>query len=106
MPNSILQILVLGLLKKDHEIRVLSDAEISVIIFFNISKFYNFWTPKTILPTILEKYQTNSGIYCVMRSTTFLSDLLRTSVSSFSPNNRIKIFRICKPWKCLQRWTW
>ncbi|KAM0854139.1 hypothetical protein ACQ4PT_050597 [Festuca glaucescens] len=50
-----------GLLKKAREIGVLCDAEVGVVIFSSAGKLYDFWTPKTTLPRILEKYQTNSG---------------------------------------------
>ncbi|VAH07611.1 unnamed protein product [Triticum turgidum subsp. durum] len=50
-----------GLVKKAREIGVLCDAEVGVVIFSSAGKLYDFWTPKTTLPRILEKYQTNSG---------------------------------------------
>ncbi|CAM0955430.1 unnamed protein product [Alopecurus aequalis] len=50
-----------GLLKKAKEIGVLCDAEVGVVIFSSAGKLYDFCTPGTKIPRILEKYQTNSG---------------------------------------------
>nr|ASZ79966.1 MADS4 [Bambusa multiplex] len=50
-----------GILKKAREISVLCDAEVGVVIFSSVGKLYDYCSPKTTLPRILEKYQTNSG---------------------------------------------
>nr|ABG90947.1 PI [Joinvillea ascendens] len=50
-----------GILKKAREISVLCDAEVGVVIFSSAGKLYDYCSPKTTLPKILEKYQTNSG---------------------------------------------
>nr|AMO12829.1 PISTILLATA-like MADS-box transcription factor PI-1 [Pharus virescens] len=50
-----------GILKKAREISVLCDAEVGVVIFSSAGKLYDFYSPRTTLPKILEKYQTNSG---------------------------------------------
>ncbi|KQK06172.1 MADS-box transcription factor 4-like isoform X2 [Brachypodium distachyon] len=50
-----------GLVKKAREISVLCDAEVGVVIFSSAGKLHDFCSPKTTLPRILEKYQTNSG---------------------------------------------
>nr|AMO12844.1 PISTILLATA-like MADS-box protein [Ecdeiocolea monostachya] len=50
-----------GILKKAREISVLCEAEVGVVIFSSAGKLYDFCSPKTSLPKILEKYQSNSG---------------------------------------------
>nr|AMO12832.1 PISTILLATA-like MADS-box transcription factor PI-1 [Lithachne humilis] len=50
-----------GILKKAREIGVLCDAEVGVVIFSSAGKLYDYCSPKTTLPRISEKYQTNSG---------------------------------------------
>nr|ASZ80016.1 MADS4 [Dendrocalamus latiflorus] len=50
-----------GIFKKAREIGVLCDAEVGVVIFSSVGKLYDYCSPKTTLPRILEKYQTNSG---------------------------------------------
>ncbi|KAL6620274.1 hypothetical protein ACP70R_035413 [Stipagrostis hirtigluma subsp. patula] len=50
-----------GIIKKAREIGVLCDAEVGVVIFSSGGKLYDYCSPRTTLPRILEKYQTNSG---------------------------------------------
>nr|ABG90946.1 PI1 [Streptochaeta angustifolia] len=50
-----------GILKKAREISVLCDAEVGVVVFSSAGKLYDYCSPKTTLPKILEKYQANSG---------------------------------------------
>nr|AHM92064.1 MADS-box protein 4 [Phyllostachys edulis] len=50
-----------GVFKKTREIGVLCDAQVGVVIFSSVGKLYDYCSPKTTLPKILEKYQTNSG---------------------------------------------
>nr|AMO12839.1 PISTILLATA-like MADS-box protein [Elegia elephantina] len=50
-----------GIIKKAKEISVLCNAEVSVVIFSSAGKLYEFCSPRTTLPKMLEKYQNNSG---------------------------------------------
>eukprot|EP00262_Sarcandra_glabra_P012913 TRINITY_DN3437_c0_g1_i1.p1 TRINITY_DN3437_c0_g1~~TRINITY_DN3437_c0_g1_i1.p1 ORF type:complete len:211 (-),score=43.71 TRINITY_DN3437_c0_g1_i1:253-885(-) len=50
-----------GIVKKAKEITVLCDAKVSLIIFSNTGKMFEFVSPSTTLMDMLERYQTNSG---------------------------------------------
>nr|ACR16042.1 GLOBOSA-like MADS-box transcription factor [Hypoxis villosa] len=50
-----------GIMKKAREISVLCDAKVAVVVFSSSGKMFDFCTPTTTLPGILEKYQQNSG---------------------------------------------
>ncbi|XP_062224491.1 MADS-box transcription factor 2-like [Phragmites australis] len=49
------------IIKKAREIDVLCDAEVGIVIFSSGGKLYDYYSPRTRLSRILEKYQTNSG---------------------------------------------
>ncbi|KAJ3678074.1 hypothetical protein LUZ60_001877 [Juncus effusus] len=50
-----------GIIKKAKEISVLCDCTVSIIIFSSSGKMFEFCSPSTSLPALLEKYQNNSG---------------------------------------------
>nr|BAD80746.1 MADS-box transcription factor [Commelina communis] len=50
-----------GIIKKAREISVLCEAAVSVVIFSSSGKMFDYCSPNTTLPKILEKYQTDSG---------------------------------------------
>ncbi|KAJ3708286.1 hypothetical protein LUZ61_011991 [Rhynchospora tenuis] len=50
-----------GIIKKAREISVLCDCTVSIIIFSSSGKHFEFCSPSTTLPALLEKYQNNSG---------------------------------------------
>ncbi|XP_078181774.1 K-box region and MADS-box transcription factor family protein isoform X4 [Carex rostrata] len=50
-----------GIIKKAREISVLCDCTVSIVIFSSSGKLFEFCSPSTTLPALLEKYQNNSG---------------------------------------------
>ncbi|CAL9120250.1 unnamed protein product [Musa textilis] len=50
-----------GIIKKAREISILCDTHVSVVVFSSSGKMSDYCTPTTALPTILERYQQNSG---------------------------------------------
>ncbi|KAK1292506.1 MADS-box transcription factor 2 [Acorus calamus] len=50
-----------GIMKKAKEISVLCEAKVSLLVFSSSGKLYEFCSPATSLPQILEKYHQHSG---------------------------------------------
>ncbi|XP_057443292.1 MADS-box protein FBP24 [Lotus japonicus] len=52
-----------GLLKKTHELSVLCDAQIGLIIFSSNGKLFQYCTHPLSMEQIIEKYERSKGIY-------------------------------------------
>nr|BAD93168.1 MADS-box transcription factor GbMADS4 [Ginkgo biloba] len=50
-----------GLLKKAHELSVLCDAEIAVILFSSTGKLFEYCSPRSSIKTVIDRYQRVSG---------------------------------------------
>nr|UTQ10905.1 MADS-box transcription factor AP3 [Lagerstroemia indica] len=51
-----------GLFKKAHELSVLCDAKVSIIVISGTDKLYDYISPSTSIKQLLDLYQTKSGI--------------------------------------------
>ncbi|KAD3640720.1 hypothetical protein E3N88_29943 [Mikania micrantha] len=51
-----------GIFKKAHELTVLCDANVSLIIFSNTGKFHEYISPSTTTKKIYDMYQTTLGL--------------------------------------------
>ncbi|KAJ0642891.1 putative transcription factor MADS-type1 family [Helianthus annuus] len=50
-----------GIFKKAHELTVLCDAKVSLIMFSNTGKFHEYISPSTTTKKIYDMYQTTLG---------------------------------------------